>query len=245
MRTPGRLRWLSTPFLTQANSATTPGRKTAWTYSGAANNWAGMSVDEQARHRLCSHRVCGSQTSMGPIGRETICLRTRLLALNADTGKRIWHFQFVHHDIWDRDLPCGAGPGDRQSQRARRRRGGPNHQAGICLFSLSGPDGQAAVSSSRSRQLSGHLILRVSSRRRNSRCRLLPAPFARQKLTADMITTRTPEAHQEALDRFHEVAQRRAVHSREHPGNDYFSLASMGERSGAEAPLIRRPACST
>ena len=30
----------------------------------------------------------------------------------------------------------------------------------------------------------------------------LPAPFARQKLTADMITTRTPEAHQEALDRF-------------------------------------------
>ena len=28
-----------------------------------------------------------------------------LLALDADTGKRIWHFQFVRHDIWDRDLP--------------------------------------------------------------------------------------------------------------------------------------------
>jgi quinoprotein glucose dehydrogenase len=31
---------------------------------------------------------------------------------------------------------------------------------------------------------------------------VLPAPYARQKLTADMITTRTPEAHQEALERF-------------------------------------------
>ena len=28
-----------------------------------------------------------------------------LLALRADTGERVWHFQFVHHDLWDRDLP--------------------------------------------------------------------------------------------------------------------------------------------
>ncbi len=30
---------------------------------------------------------------------------TSLIALNAETGKRIWHYQFVHHDIWDRDPP--------------------------------------------------------------------------------------------------------------------------------------------
>src|SRR5690606_2715078 len=28
-----------------------------------------------------------------------------LIALNAETGERVWHFQFVRHDIWDRDLP--------------------------------------------------------------------------------------------------------------------------------------------
>jgi len=28
-----------------------------------------------------------------------------LIALDAKTGKRVWHFQEVHHDIWDRDLP--------------------------------------------------------------------------------------------------------------------------------------------
>jgi glucose dehydrogenase len=29
-----------------------------------------------------------------------------VIALNAQTGKRIWHFQTVHHDLWDRDIPC-------------------------------------------------------------------------------------------------------------------------------------------
>ena len=42
---------------------------------------------------------------MERIAWETICSRTSLIALNAETGKRIWHYQFVHHDIWDRDPP--------------------------------------------------------------------------------------------------------------------------------------------
>ena len=29
-----------------------------------------------------------------------------MIALEAETGKRIWHYQIVHHDLWDRDLPC-------------------------------------------------------------------------------------------------------------------------------------------
>ena len=29
-----------------------------------------------------------------------------LLALDANTGERLWHFQFTHHDIWDRDPPA-------------------------------------------------------------------------------------------------------------------------------------------
>jgi outer membrane protein assembly factor BamB len=36
-----------------------------------------------------------------------------LLALDANTGKRIWHFQDVHHDIWDRDFPSATNPADR------------------------------------------------------------------------------------------------------------------------------------
>ena len=44
-------------------------------------------------------------TSTAPIGSATTSSPTRLLALDANTGKRIWHFQAVKHDIWDRDFP--------------------------------------------------------------------------------------------------------------------------------------------
>jgi len=30
-----------------------------------------------------------------------------LIALNAETGERIWHFQGVRHDLWDREFPVG------------------------------------------------------------------------------------------------------------------------------------------
>ena len=36
------------------------------------------------------------------------CFVRNRLALDAATGKRRWHFQFVHHDLWDRDLPAPA-----------------------------------------------------------------------------------------------------------------------------------------
>ena len=71
---------------------------------GAANNWAGMTVDVK---RGIVFVPTGSAASdfYGANRLETILFANCLIALNADTGKRIWHFQFVHHDIWDRDLP--------------------------------------------------------------------------------------------------------------------------------------------
>ena len=44
-----------------------------------------------------------------------------LVALDAKTGKRVWHFQMVHHDLWDYDT---VGPAD--ARRHHRRR--PAHQ---------------------------------------------------------------------------------------------------------------------
>jgi len=35
-----------------------------------------------------------------------------VVALDAATGQRIWHFQTIHHDLWDYDLPCSAQPGN-------------------------------------------------------------------------------------------------------------------------------------
>ncbi len=79
--------------------------KGSWERAGGANAWAGMSVDEE---RGIVFIPTGSATSdfYGGDRKGENLFANCLIALNAKTGKRIWHFQTVHHDIWDRDLPA-------------------------------------------------------------------------------------------------------------------------------------------
>jgi quinoprotein glucose dehydrogenase len=108
--------------------------KTAWTYSGSANNWAGHVGRCEARNRICSHRVGGLRLLWRESNGDDLFANC-LIALNAETGKRIWHFQLVHHDIWDRDPPAAPALVTVKAQRARRGCGGPDDQAGV-RFSL-------------------------------------------------------------------------------------------------------------
>lgn len=78
---------------------------TAWKVNGAANNWGGMSLDEERGIVFVPTGSVGSDFYGG--GRKGINLFANcVLALDAQTGKRVWHFQTIHHDLWDRDLPC-------------------------------------------------------------------------------------------------------------------------------------------
>lgn len=72
---------------------------------GAANNWAGMAVDEESG---IIYVPTGSAAPdfYGGMRKGSNLYSNCLLALNADTGERIWHFQFTHHDLWDRDPPA-------------------------------------------------------------------------------------------------------------------------------------------
>ena len=72
---------------------------------GAANNWAGMAVDTAAG---IIYVPTGSAAPdfYGGIRKGSNLFANCLLALDAETGKRKWHFQFTHHDIWDRDPPA-------------------------------------------------------------------------------------------------------------------------------------------
>ncbi|MFX0556078.1 PQQ-binding-like beta-propeller repeat protein [Maribacter sp. CXY002] len=72
---------------------------------GAANNWAGMAVDKEAE---IIYVPTGSAAPdfYGGVREGQNLYSNSLLALNANTGERIWHFQFTHHDIWDRDPPA-------------------------------------------------------------------------------------------------------------------------------------------
>ncbi len=77
----------------------------AWKTAGGANSWAGMSLDKQ---RGIVYVPTGSAAFdfWGGNRKGANLFANCILALDASTGKRIWHFQTVHHDIWDRDLPA-------------------------------------------------------------------------------------------------------------------------------------------
>jgi len=76
--------------------------KDAFKYAGGANNWGEMSVDDE---RGIVYVPTGSATYdfYGADRHGANLFANCLLALDARTGKRLWHFQTVHHDLWDLD----------------------------------------------------------------------------------------------------------------------------------------------
>ncbi|RZA01798.1 MAG: quinoprotein glucose dehydrogenase [Sphingobacteriaceae bacterium] len=99
----GKLKWVfhTIPHPGEYGYDTWP--KDAWRYSGAANTWGEISVDEK---RGIAYFPLGSPTyDYDGVDREGANLfGNSIIALDARTGKRLWHFQTVHHDIWDYDL---------------------------------------------------------------------------------------------------------------------------------------------
>ncbi len=78
---------------------------TAYKHMGSTNSWAGFSLDEKRGILFAptgnpsNDFYGGERTGMGLFGNS-------LLAIDAETGKLKWHFQTVHHDVWDMDLPA-------------------------------------------------------------------------------------------------------------------------------------------
>jgi quinoprotein glucose dehydrogenase len=170
----------------------------AWKYSGGTNNWAGMSLDEK---RGLVFVPTGS-ASFDFYGANRIgdnLFANCLIALRADTGERVWHFQVVRHDLWDRDLPAPPSlvtverdgkPVDAVAQITKsgyvfvfdRENGKPLFPIEYRPVPQSDVEGEVAAA------------MQPFPR--------LPPPFSRQKFTEEMITTRTPEAHAAVLEKF-------------------------------------------
>ena len=171
----------------------------AWTYTAGANSWAGMAVDE-ARGIVFAPTGSAASDFYGANRHGDNLYANSLLALDARTGKRLWHFQAVHHDIWDRDFPSPP------ALVTVRRDGQAIDAVALAtkhgqVFVFDRATGQAAVSASRAERIR-RATWTASRPRRCSRCPTKPAPFARQLLTEGMLTTRTPDAHRAALETF-------------------------------------------
>jgi quinoprotein glucose dehydrogenase len=194
----GKLRWSfhTIPHPGEFGYETWP--KDAWNWSGAANNWAGMALDGK---RGIVYVPTGS-AAMDFYGADRVgddLFADCLLALNAETGERVWHFQEVKHDIWDRDLPSPpvlltvkheGKVVDAVAQTTK--------QGFVYVFDRA--SGQPLFPIEYKKYPASDVPGEVTAAEQPLPAK--PAPFARQRLTEDLLSTRTPEVHQWAMEQF-------------------------------------------
>jgi len=198
----GQLRWVfhTIPLPGESGYETWP--KDAWKTAGAANNWAGMTLDLQ---RGILYAPTGSAV-MDFYGGDRVgenLYADTILALDAATGKLLWHFQGVHHDIWDRDFPSPP------ALFTIERNGKPveglaqtTKQGWLYLFDRVTGDPLFPIHEHPypASTVPGEVTAPTQP------LPDWPRPFAeRQQLTEDILTARTPEAHAWAVKMFREL----------------------------------------
>ncbi|MCF0069866.1 PQQ-binding-like beta-propeller repeat protein [Dyadobacter sp. CY261] len=166
---------------------------------GGANCWAGMVIDEK-RGMVFMGTGSPSVDFYGAARKGSNLFANCVIALNAATGKRVWHFQTVHHDLWDRDIPCPPNlisvkrDGKMVDAVAQATKDGYifllNRDTGKPLFPVQ------EVPVPKSKPLPGDDPWPTQP------VPTKPAPFANQTLTETDITNRTPGAHAYVLDRY-------------------------------------------
>ena len=103
--TTGKLVWTfhTVPYPGEPGYETWP--PDAYKVVGGVNNWAGMSIDSK-RGMVFLGLGSPSYDFYGKDRKGSNLYGNCVIALDAATGKHIWHFQTVHHDMWDYDLPA-------------------------------------------------------------------------------------------------------------------------------------------
>lgn len=173
----------------------------AWKTSGSANNWAGMAVDTE---RGIVYVPTGSAVPdfYGASRLGDNLYANTLLALDAATGKRLWHFQGVHHDIWDRDFP--APPILLTVKRDGRQIPAiaqTTKQGLLYLFNRT--DGKPLFPIEERPAVASNTPGEVAAKSQPHP--LQPEPFAPQTVTEATLTQRTPAAHDWAVKRLREM----------------------------------------
>jgi len=194
----GKLRWAFRTIPKPGDAGYESWPPDAWKSMGGANAWAGMVVDHK-RGIVFAPTGSAVDDFYGAQRLGNNLYANSLLALDANTGKRLWHFQGVRHDIFDRDFPSPPvlmrlrHQGRMVDAVAQPTKQGflfvLDRVTGKPLFPIddmtvppsSVPGETAAPSQPISRT---------------------PAPFARQYLTEDMLTNRTPQANAWARAQF-------------------------------------------
>jgi quinoprotein glucose dehydrogenase len=173
----------------------------AWKYVGGANCWAGMAVDVDRGMVFVPTGSAAFDFWGGDRLGENLFANC-LLALDAATGRRLWHFQAVRHDLWDRDFPSPPvlvtvdHDGRRVDAVAQTTKSGHvyvfERDTGKSLFPI---EERPAPRS----DLAGEATHPTQP------VPLQPPPFSRQFFSEETITDRTPEARAAVFARWREI----------------------------------------
>ncbi len=164
--------------------------KDAWKYTGGANAWSGISLDV-SRGLVFAATGSAAYDFYGANRHGDNLFANTILCLRAATGERVWHFQAVKHDVWDRDFPASPAlitinkDGRRRDVVAQIGKNGRTYvldrETGEPVFPME--EIETPPSDVPGERLSPTQVQPT-----------LPPPFTRQKFTEDLITKRTPEA---------------------------------------------------
>lgn len=101
----GRLLWMFETIPQRGQFGNETWEEGSWEYTGNTNSWTMMSADDDAG---IVYIPIGTPTNdwFGGLRRGDNLFAESLVAVNALTGERVWHFQMVHHGVWDYDLPA-------------------------------------------------------------------------------------------------------------------------------------------
>jgi quinoprotein glucose dehydrogenase len=159
---------------------------------GGANAWAGISLDVE-RGVVYAPTGSASFDFWGGNRTGSNLFANCIIAIDAETGQRLWHYQTVHHDLWDRDLPAPPNlvtvthNGIKIDAVAQVTKSGYvfllDRDTGKPLF----PVEERPVKKS---DLKGEKAWPTQP------FPLKPPPFARQHFSEDEITDISPEAHE-------------------------------------------------
>ena len=171
-----------------------------WKITGGVNAWSGVTLDSaHARVFVATGSASYDFWGGNRIGDDLYA--NSVIALDARTGQHVWHYQVLHHDLWDRDLPAApvlvnvVRNGRRIDAVAQITKTGHvwvfDRNSGKPLFPVQDRAMPAAVLPGDRTAPTQHFPT-------------LPPPFTRQRITRNDLTTRTPEAHAAALKQFDE-----------------------------------------
>lgn len=101
----GKRLWIFHTIPTPGEFGNDTWEKDSWSYTGNAGVWAPFSVDEELGLVYLPVELATGDYFAGHRPGNNLFTET-LLAVNLTTGQRVWHYQLVHHGIWDFDIPC-------------------------------------------------------------------------------------------------------------------------------------------